>query len=561
MYNLTASEAHRMSEKWDRQLERLSSFMKSLGGKESDLQVVRALLLEIAAFRDNHPLKTSDPSLDVDVCEELAELGFRVESAITEKLGIEFIDRKEEVKQLISLEDHQQDSPFWILDAPARYGKTFFIFEVKRNLLDRHWRVCYFSFKEYRKSAQGRKDFLRDFRRTLDKTFPEPWEDPTVEQLRERLVADLGNLTSPLAIFIDDAELVAEKDMVDWIKKFLEDIRNARTGKRFLGLVSGRYISPKWYEDLQVYPLFDKKIAIGSLGYQFTLEMIEKISARFGIANFNENMEAKAATARIVQMIGAGCPECTINLLIEIGRDTAFNPTRSFFDKARREQLFTQHVAPICEEVLDDIQDAFTRKYFPYLCILRRYNRDLLPELLRFLQADHFHEPVDETGPGRLDTTLNRSGLVMTDIKRAFKGDDNIRQLFGLQKWLFDTQTAQQINDWAMRYFQKQITQKKGSVGIWYNREALIEYMYHYALKLRSSKPGKEKATRAFADTLAKAYHRLEEFSPRQGVEQYEWEGHKADLVKVLKKDVEIRDQMAHLGVSGAEYAQLCNLP
>ena len=490
MYTLTASEAHRMSKRWEQQLQRLSDFMGSVAATSDEVQ---NLIDEVKSFRVNHPNPADIPSLDVIDCEELIELGFLVKSTITRELGVEFIDRKEEVKQLISLED-EQDSPFWLLDAPARYGKTFFLFEVRKNLVERNWQVRYFSFKEYPEAARDRKHFLRDFRRTFDKTFREPWTHPTVEQLRERLVADLGNSSEPLAILIDDAELVEEKEIVDWIKKFLDDIWHARMGTRFLGVVSGRYISPKWYEDMQVYPLFDKKIFIGSLGLQFTQEMIDKICRRFHIARPSESMEVKQTTARMVQMIGAGCPECTINLLIDIGRDTAYHPSRSFFDQDRREQLFKQHVAPICEEVLEDIDDPFTRKYFPYLCILRRYNAELLPELLRFLQTELFHEPVDETGPGRMDTVINRSGLVMPDIKRGFKGDNHMRQLFGLQKWLFDPD-AQRVNDWAMRYFEKQITQKTGSIGIWYNREAFVEFMYHYVLKLRSKKPGPAQAS------------------------------------------------------------------
>jgi hypothetical protein len=556
MYTLTASEAHRMSGQWEQQLQRLSDFMRSLSVRS---EAVQELIDEVRTYRDHHPDPAGHPSLDVIDCEELIELGFRVESAITRELGVEFIDRDAEVKQLISLED-EQDSPFWLLDAPARYGKTFFLFEVRKHLLEREWQVCYFSFKEYPEAARDHLHFLRDFRRTFDKTFEEPWEAPTEDQLRERLVADLGIWPNPLAIFIDDAELVEEKEIVDWIKKFLDGIWHAREGTRFLGLISGRYISPKWYEDMQVYPLFDKKITIGPLGLQFTQEMIDKIRRRFQIAKPGETMELKQTTARMVQMIGAGCPECTINLLIDIGRDTAFHPSHAFFNQSRREQLFNQHVAPICAQVLVDIEDPFTRKYFPYLCILRRYNDELLPELLRFLQTELFDEPVDQTGPGRMDTVINRTGLVMHDIKRGFKGDDHIRQLFGLQKWLFDA-NAQRVNDWAMRYFEKQITQKKGSIGIWYNREAFTEYMYHYVLYLRSRKPEREEACRDFSEALAKAYRRLEAFSPRQGVVPSEWASHKADLVKVLKKDVEIRDQMAHLGVIGIDYVQLCNLP
>lgn len=556
MYTLTASEAHRMSRKWEQQLQRLAGFMESLGASSGGVQ---ELIEKVIAFRDTHPIHLDKPALDVIDCEELIELGFLVESTITKELGIDFIDRDEEVKKLITLEGGH-DSPFWLVDAPARYGKTFFLFKARKELRERgNWQICYFSFKEYPESARDRKRFLRDFRRTFDKTFKEPWPDPTVEQLQERLVADLGSSPAWLAVQIDDAELVEEKEIVDWIKKVLDEVWKARKGRRFLGLVSGRYISPKWYEDLQVYPLFDKKITIGSLGIQYTQEMIEKICDRFHIAMPGDNMESRQA-ARMIQMIGAGCPECTINLLIDIGRDTVFNPSGSFFSPERRAQLFNQHVAPICDEVLADIDDLFTRKYFPYLCILRRYNDDLLPQLLRFLQTDLFQEPVDETGPGRMDTVINRSGLVMPDIKLAFKGDNNIRQLFGLQKWLFD-KDAQRVNDWAMRYFEKQITQKKGSNGIWYNREAFVEFMYHYVLHLRSRKPTRDEACQAFTSTLAKAARRLEAFSPRQGLAPAEWGRHKADLGRDLKKDVEIRDQMAHLGVSGPEYAQLCNLP
>jgi hypothetical protein len=555
MYTLTASDAHQMSKRWEQQLQRLSEFMGSLGATSGDVQ---DLIVKVIAFRDTHPIHLDQPSLDVIDCEELIELGFLVESTITSELGVEFIDRIDEVKKLISLED-EHDTPFWLLDAPARYGKTFFLFEVRKQLLERHWQVRYFSFKEYPQAAWDRIHFLRDFRRTFDKTFKEPWPKPSVEQLRDRLVADLGNSPDPLAIFIDDAELVEEKAIVDWIKKFLDDVWHARMGTRFQGMVSGRYISPKWYEDTQVYPLFDKQISIGSLGIQYTQEMIDRICKRFNIAKPSGNAEVRQTTARMVQMIAAGCPECTINLLIDIGRDTAFNPTRSFFDKPRREQLFNQHVAPICEAVLAEIEDPFTRKYYPYLCILRRYNSDLLADLLRFLQTELFHEPVDETGPGRMDTVINRSGLVMPDINRGFKGDNNIRQLFGLQKWLFD-ENVQRVNDWAMRYFERQITQKTGSIGILYNREAFVEYMYHYVLNLRARKPTRDQACLEFNETLAKACRRLEAFSHKQGVVPADWESHKTDLVKGLKKDVEIRDQLAHLGVSGADYAQLYNL-
>jgi hypothetical protein len=564
---LTAGEAHSRSKRWDQQLGNLSSFVQSLGGYASDLQAVRDLLKEIEVFRLDHPIDSEGQPLPIDVCEELAELGFRVESTITEKMGIKFENRDEQIDLLVSDEDHNRDglSSFWLLDAPARYGKTFFIFEVRKRLQAKDWKVCYFSFKDYLGTAQDQTAFLRAFRRTFDKSFVEPWPNPTIDQLRERLAADLGNKSSQLAIFIDAAELVTEKAMVTWLTEFLAGIKRKHkaTGKRFIGLVSGRYISPNWYDVSQVAPLTFDKIPMGSLGYRFTLNMIDGISSRFKISNPGENMEAKEATARIVQMIGAGCPECTINLLIDIGRDAAFNPSQDYFSEERRQLFFRLHAEPVCNQVLEDIQEPFTRKYFPYLCILRRHNRYLLKDLMVFIQTKLFHEAAGEASPELVEEILNRSGLIAYDINRAFQGDDNIRQLFGLQKWLFENKAAQKINQWAMLYFKKQITQKKrhNDSGIAYNREAFIEFIYHSVLKLSSLPLTKEQASQSFAGTLLEAYRKLEEFSKRQEIDEYEWKSHKTFLVKAITRDVEIRAQMAHFGVSETEYAQLCNLP
>lgn len=559
----TVDQAHTASSRWVEQLVRLASFIENLHGDPADLQEVRDLIVTIETFRTDHLARAGSQALDVETREELARLRFQVETTITAKLGVRFENRDRQMNMLVSNEGHKDGlSSFWLIDAPARYGKTFFIFEAHRQLQEMDWNICYFSLKEYLGSAQDKKTFLTSFRRTFDKSFLPPWPDPTVDLLLPKLVGDLGNQDCHLAIFIDDAELVTEKSMVWWIKDFLAKVKDAHkgTGKRFVGLVSGRYISPNWYEVNQVAPFPFDRIPLGSLGYRYTLEMIGKISRHFNNPGIGGNMAAKELSARIVQMIGAGCPECTINLLIDIGLLTSFNPAHDFFDEKRRKELFEQHARPICAEVLEDISDSFTREYFPYLCILRRHNRHLLRDLIVFLQTSLPQPPGGQISPEQIEEILNRTGLIGYDPDRAFQGDDNIRQLLGLQMWLFDREQAEKINNWAMRYFQKQIRARKNPNGIGYNREAFIEFLYHYALKLRGSRLKKYQAVEAFSRAVEEEYARLEN-AVLQRIDPYEWTSQRNHLVRTLLGDVEIRDQLAHFGIDETEYAALCKLP
>lgn len=319
---------------------------------------------------------------------------------------IPFTNREDEINLILS----SYAPAYYLLDAPAGYGKTELLRELERRFKEKHW-VCAYSSGEEDGTLPKLVAVLAQ-QLELDR-------DIALEQDAERLALNLsGELQKQrleditkegLVLLIDLEGKPCLPVMPELLGKFIPNIQDslrtleffATKHNRFRVVLAGRYLAGRREIPESAIPLEIRRLT------PFSYEIVRD-TAREYLVGHDENSIAQIA-AHLMYLTG-GHPGCIAQTL-EMYREKRFPPDR--FLKYFGKQIWEGIVRSVVENVRNGIQSSQLREVLDRLSVLRYMDYEVLG---RLIEEEEKHDLADKlTNTYLLDWKIR---LLRDDITR-----------------------------------------------------------------------------------------------------------------------------------------------
>ena len=541
--DFTPDQARQLLEIWKTRLFQLEQ-KRARSGSSTEPEV----LTEIEAIRDKEIPSLLTQLKDVtgeyigdQARDKMDHIHQRVEQLTSEYSGITFINREGELREII----HPLARPFILVEAPARYGKTFLLERAKAELEKTGWLVCLVDLTNLR-ATEDEMEFLRLVYdslpdQSIDKSLPLPSD---VERALSSLIGRVSCQGRPVVLLLDGAERIRKAEFVGWMRdQFiyqLEQKVRETVGGKFRCIVAGRYIAQAWRDQRSKYSLanecFGDPIRLSPFTFRVVLETVDSLARKSGRQLLRAAMEQ---VARGVRTISGGHPECLVSLLLEVDIEHGLNPLPSYFDDL--EGLFTRHIESACRAILRDVPDPII-DIFPFLCQFRCYNEAIVKTVVDWADKKGQLGDKAEHDAGRVLQLLTQQGFLVWDPKRRFYVDDVVRRVITLQQRL-RCKDLEDLNQIALKRYDEWLDKPPLLDPVRY-QAMIVEHLYHFSVHLNQVPTDPDKAAQEFREKLRQDYGRFESCF-RESLGPFEWRESLSALLYSLHGDEDIQAEMA----------------
>ncbi len=284
-----------------------------------------------------------------------------------------FVNRRYEIDSICS----PSANDCILVDAPAGYGKSHLLLEVKRRFeKQQDWMSIIIKVRE--EDALNKERILIQIVQQIAPNIPVA-ECRDLRQCLTHLSGVMQSSHKHLLILVDDAHHLSE-DLVGWLLEELAgDIRKYLTAiihPRLRIIVAGRYMSrgrKRYYDPLVLSP-FDEKV------------LQEAIKARASLIDVLLSEDVVTRIADEILEVSGGHPWCITQILDDMARHSF---TMNIDEHFRQSQVqYLSYTSSAIDRIMK--RDIEMMNVFGNLCVFRRFECNILDKLqkLGYLPQD-----------------------------------------------------------------------------------------------------------------------------------------------------------------------------
>lgn len=431
---------------------------KPIWGEDSNVdQVLGKIVQEIVSVIENWENDQSN-----DESDQASETGWS--NNIDGKIN--FINRSRELDEVIKQIQGPMLSRYWIVDAPAGFGKTVFLKELDRRHKKKGWISI---FVEPPRTEVVDITFLAN--QVLSEFGAEERvkETDSTEYMGEKVARNILEVFKNkkkglgVAIFIDNLEILGKhpKDEYSELVSFVDGVFNGlddggffNNRNRLFIYLAGRYLR-------QQFPSKDSKfwdLSLSTFNFKSVQDTVRQFALECGDILPEENVSRIAA---YLMYATEGHPGCMAKILNDFANESF--AVRSIVNKSP-DEIQERIVLPEVKQIWDGISDNYLISVLETLSVFRKYRYWLLDELI---DAD---EIVFAEDAHSLARKLQRTYLL--DWKDGFLQDSISRRLLALRLRHRDREKFNRLCSLGVEIHQKRLLNSR------HMEELAIEQFY-----------------------------------------------------------------------------------
>jgi hypothetical protein len=335
---------------------------------------------------------------------------------------LKFVNRLDEIGQITS----SYAPPYYLVDAPAGYGKTRLLLESKHWFETQSWRCAYVEVNENDSLSTVTDKLAREL--SVDFAQTDPFLS-LGNRLGGAILRNWDTSRKSLVLFIDMTKKPCLPTFAELIQRFIFDMEN--TLKEHLSLeplfrviIAGRYIAAQ-YEELESPKIPRAVLSLGTFDFN-----VVKLS----IAKYLDRPDVDDLSAHLVYLTG-GHPGCVAHIL-EMYRKQAWN----IDDLLKFEQRIWDGDSYIGQGIKDVIREVVNE--IPSSSDFR--NLIIQLSIFRYLDTVSLRHFLEQSSTTLTDASAFADQLTATYLFRRHKrwiSDDIARRLLVL--WLRHDPTYQ----------------------------------------------------------------------------------------------------------------------
>jgi hypothetical protein len=445
--------------------------------------------------------------------------------------------------------------PFILVESPAGYGKSFLLQEVREKLEASGWCVCFvdLSSPTHIDDEQVLLNLIAS--KLPQKTNPPQFAASSANLTRAAIIGRISLMGKPVALIIDTAEKIMDRKLVEWLRdEFVyEAERTTRINvpnAKFRCIVAGRYIGELWRDPKSKYKpkheSFGDPVRLTPFTFKVIMDTLDALTTMPDKPRESRlAQQALRHVARGVQTIGGGHPGCMLDLLLEIGAETGYSLIASYFEE-NGPTLFKRHIKPVCEAIGRSLPEN-GRDVFPYLCIFRCYDEDIVRRSIELCKEESLPIESKPEDAGKILSSLVRHRVLVRHPEKRLYVDDVIRRVMTVRLKIEKPELIVRLNKHALDWYAQWLQQPPRDDYVHY-QASILEYLYHLSVDLNLCGTPFDEAARAFREALGKHLFGLKEHFGNL-ISPFEmWEIFKS-LLESLRADEEIHGELANITV------------
>jgi hypothetical protein len=486
--------------------------------------------------------------------------------------GVRFVNREYELRRICTLNGAQ----FALVDAPAGYGKSYLLREVRRQL-------CGLSGGPPQKPGEGGSgtccalvefsDRLALERQVLDAICQQldipPASVASVDDLAPELIAmterseDHGQKLTTVMLMFDNIDQIPMESVKTWLVRDLiagldKGLDATESGPKLRAVLAGRFVASEWDARGKRHSLKFMLLPLSP----FSRDIVEE-AVRLKVQEVRRTLDPSAcrAMARGIVRLTGGHPRCMGQLIDHLAKrkfSINYEGPGNYFDRIR-DRVFRDSVRPVIDALMDKLDDRMS-DLLSRICVFRRFDQRILDVLLNSGEIEGF-ESGEQALVGLNATALITSpGFVEAEKRYEHLHTDRIaRRLLALAMRTASPRSHDRLNAIARHIFKAWLAGKnieavpRESPPVYAGKlpnkprdhlqVALVqEYLYHYLQSVETvSEEDLEQEARRLHDELDSSLGAYD--VPNQG----------SRLRDALMSDWELEDRIYYL--AGGEEA------
>lgn len=354
---------------------------------------------------------------------ELENLSNRRQISIQEG-NLQFQNQIDAVNAIIN----QRQIGSFVIDAPAGYGKTYLLEELRLRLVQDGWYVRLLSFRKSKASVanqQGAIDFICDSLGIQQATEPSKVGYAVANTLRTKTSGTLGDVKGAF-LLLDSAELMF-RDRLESpytkIKQFFAGLNKASAdfdNFRVRVIVAGRYIVDDRLMAIDVQPIQLKV---------FDLNIVQQaVDSYLEDRQNRRKHEWNEEFAKHVMYVTGGHPQMIRQLLTTEFENYTTAIDLEHWITAEKKNIEEHIITPTIAEIRKDIPDGDALwEDLLRLCVFRKFNKQIIRDLFpqRIEKPFQYTDRLERYGLVTRDESFYKDGVLRPAMVRWLQFTDN----------------------------------------------------------------------------------------------------------------------------------------
>jgi hypothetical protein len=316
--------------------------------------------------------------------------------------GVRFVNREYELRRICTLNGAQ----FALVDAPAGYGKSYLLREVRRQL-------CGLSGGPPQKPREGNSgtccalvefsDRLALERQVLDAICQQldipPASVASADDLAPELIAMTerseghGQKLTTVMLMFDNIDQIPMESVKTWLVRDLiagldKGLDATESGPKLRAVLAGRFVASEWDARGKRHGLKFMLLPLSP----FSRDIVEE-AVRLKVQEVRRILDPLAcrAMARGIVRLTGGHPRCMGQLIDHLATrkfSINYEGPGNYFDRIR-DGIFRDSVRPVIDALMDKLDDTVS-DLLSRICVFRRFDQRILDVLLNSGEIEGF---------------------------------------------------------------------------------------------------------------------------------------------------------------------------